>query len=438
MPVKYIDVTAISDLFVPATRAFGDIAIAGKGRAGTPASGPVEFTNPADATARYPVVRSVTDAVLNSTTTVTSATASFVASDAGRPVTGTGIPAGATIASVTNGTTIVLSAAATATATAVALTFGALPNESTSTDLAAAIAIAFRQTPPPTRIWGVQVDATTPDWDGALAAVANLNVQIVALANTPLNQANSAVIGKLANHVANVSNTGGDGKERIGVAALDPTLTAAAAAALNTGDVKNERMFLLAHKSATDDGAAAAAGVIAGYQPQISMLLKPVAINQTAVFSDAEIDTFNNASINWVTSPVLIPGFANFLGEGYTADPSKNKKYIDIVRTIDDVNFRLKAALIQAIGNFRVSRSGLRGIVTIAQSVLVPLVSSQVIEDYTIYIPLLVLFDKDPATLSAAELAQIQLHQADRSVDLTVMVVYAGAIHRLHIDLVFK
>jgi hypothetical protein len=435
MPVKYIDVIASSDLFVPATRAYGDIAIVGKGQAGAPASAAAEFTNPAAAVAAYPAGRSVTDAVLNSTSTVTSATAGFTASDVGRSVAGTGIPGGATIAAVTNATTIVLSAAATATATGVALSFGALPGE--STDLAAAIAIAFRQTPPPTRIWGVQVDAGTPDWDAALAAVATLNVQIVALANSPLNQANATLIGKLATHVATVSNTGGDGKERIGVAMLDPALTAADAAALNTGNVKNERMVLIAHTSAEDAGAAAA-GVIAGYEPQISILLKPIKINMTRLFSDADIDTFDGAFINWVTSPVLIPGQSLFLGEGYTADPSQNKKYVDIVRTIDDINFRIKAELIQAIGNFRISRSGLRGLVTLVQAVLSPQVAADVIEDFSIYIPLLVLLDKDPASLSAAELAEIQNAQASRAIDMVVTVVYAGAIQRLHIDLVFQ
>src|SRR5271157_15253 len=503
MPVKYIDVTASSDLFVPATRAFGDIAIVGKGRASTPASRPAEFTNPAAAIARYPVTPTVTDAVLDSTTTVTSAIAGFVASDVGRSVTGTGIPAGTTIASVTSATTIVLSAAATATATGVTLTFSptrsvkdavldstptvtsataefaasevgspvtgtGIPAGTTIasvtsattivlsaaatatatgvaltfgpgliTDLAAAIAIAFRQTPPPTRVWGVQVDAASPDWAGALAEVANLNVQIVALANMPLNSGNATVIGSLATHVATVSNTGGDGKERIGVAMLDPTLTAATAVALNTGAVKNERMFLIAHTSAEDAGAAAA-GVIAGYEPQISMLLKPIKINMTRLFSDADIDAFDGAFINWVTSPVLIPGQSLFLGEGYTADPSQNKKYIDIVRTIDDINFRIKAELIQAIGNFRVSRSGLRGIVTLVQAVLSPQVAADVIEDFSIHIPLLVLLDKDPTTLSAAELTEIQQAQANRLVDMVVTVVYAGAIHRLHIDLVFQ
>jgi hypothetical protein len=438
MPVKYIDVTPISELFVAATRAYGDIAIVGRGAADSGPSDPEEFTNPQAAVTAYPAAaRTVTDAVLNSTTTVTSASANFAASDVGRSVTGQGVPSGATIASVTNSTTIVLSAAATSTTTGVTLTFGVLSGD--TTDLAVAIAIAFRQSPPPTTVWGVQVDGTNPNWDDALAKVANLNVQIVVLANTPLSSGNAGLVGKLAIHVATVSNTGGDGKERIGVAMLDPALAAADAAALNAGDVKNERMFLIAHKS-TEDAGAATAGVIAGYEPQISMLLKPIKIDMTETFSDADIDTFNNAYINWVTSPVLIPGQALFLGEGYTADPSQNKKYIDIVRTIDDINFRIKAELIQAIGNFRISRSGLRGIVTLVQSVLSPLTvtPAEVIEDFSVYIPLLVLLDKDPATLSAAEQAEIQQAQASRSVDMVVTVVYAGAIHRLHIDLVFQ
>jgi hypothetical protein len=54
-----------------------------------------------------------TDGVSNGTTTYTSATASFTAGDVGKPITGTDIPANTTVASVTNGTTIVMSQAAT-------------------------------------------------------------------------------------------------------------------------------------------------------------------------------------------------------------------------------------------------------------------------------------------------------------------------------------
>lgn len=65
----------------------------------------------------------------NGSTTITSATAAFVNSamsaggDIGKKVRGVGIPAGATISSVTNSTTAVISAAATATGTGVQLAF---------------------------------------------------------------------------------------------------------------------------------------------------------------------------------------------------------------------------------------------------------------------------------------------------------------------------
>lgn len=66
--------------------------------------------------------RSVADGVLNATTTVTSATATFTSSDVGAAISGGSIPGGATIASVTNGTTVVISAAATGSASGVSLT----------------------------------------------------------------------------------------------------------------------------------------------------------------------------------------------------------------------------------------------------------------------------------------------------------------------------
>ncbi|KUM98996.1 hypothetical protein AQI95_41045 [Streptomyces yokosukanensis] len=229
----------------------------------------------------------------------------------------------------------------------------------------------------------------------------------------------------------------GDGKERIGVAMLDPAVKQSDLKSLVSPPVIDERMVLIAHKS-NDDVAAALAGVIAGYEPHISLLLKPISIAMADVFSDTEIDGFNDVLVNWVTRPVLLPGQALYLGEGYTSDASHDKKYVDIVRTLDDINFRIKAALIEVIGNLRTSRVGLRAVETIVQSVLAPLVARQVIADFSIVIPLLTLLDKDPADLSAAEAQEISDARASRLVDMTVQVVYAGAIHRLKIDLVLK
>jgi hypothetical protein len=66
--------------------------------------------------------RQVTDGVLNSTTTVTSATAAFVVGDVGSYIIGPGIPFGTTIASRTNATTVILSTPAVLSLTSGTLT----------------------------------------------------------------------------------------------------------------------------------------------------------------------------------------------------------------------------------------------------------------------------------------------------------------------------
>lgn len=379
MAVRYIQVQPISDLFAPAVRAFGNIAIIGDATAG-PTNTPTIFTNPDDAKKAFS----------NATNSPQSA-------------------------------------------------------------LYNAIAMAFQQTPGPTVVYGVRT-AAGPDWATALTAVSALDVQIVVLANTPLTTATAAAaaganpagaIVQLADHVTTVSNTGEDGKERIGVAMLAKGATDTS---IVVGDLASERMVYIAHKS-DEDAAAAVAGTIAGYEPHISLLLKPVNIT-TDLFTPAEIATINGVEsfgdppkgqgVNWLTSPVLIPGRGIYMGEGYTGNPGGGKKFIDIVRTIDDVSFRLKARLIHSIGTLRISRSGLRSLVAQMEAVLDPLVRNEVIESYEVVIPVLTLLDKDPSTLTDAQVQEIHDAQAQRLVQVLVAVVYAGAIHRLAITLKFE
>jgi hypothetical protein len=71
---------------------------------------------------QHPGLRIVTDGVTATSTSLTSATVAFVASDVGASVTGAGIQAGTTISTVTNGTTVVLSQATTASASGVTVT----------------------------------------------------------------------------------------------------------------------------------------------------------------------------------------------------------------------------------------------------------------------------------------------------------------------------
>ena len=57
------------------------------------------------------------------------------------------------------------------------------------------------------------------------------------------------------------------------------------------------------------------------------------------------------------------------------------------------------------------------------ESVLLPLIRNEVIEGFDISLPILVSLDKDPASLTAAELAQINNAQSHRVVE--VMIEYA-------------
>jgi len=316
-------------------------------------------------------------------------------------------------------------------------------------DLGAAIALAFAQSPGPSLVIGVRVDSAAPAWNTALDLVANQDVQLVALANVPLNAANAKAdapegpLVTLAKHVATVSESGGDGRQRMGVGMLPKDSTDLA---LFTGNatLAHERMVWIAHRS-TQDAAAAVAGTIAGYEPHVSLLLKPVNINSPS-FSQADIDRINGTEtftsgpagkgVNWLTSPSIIPGNGVYLGEGYTGNPG-GKKYIDIQRKVDDLTFRLNAQLIRSVGNLRISRSGLRAVIAQLEALLAPEVQNDVLNGFEVVAPLLSLLDRDPATLTAVEAERIHQAEVNRIVQIMVAVKYSGAIHRLSISLKF-
>lgn len=326
-----------------------------------------------------------------------------------------------------------------ATPTEAATAFGATGAPDNSV-LTRALAALFRQTPGANQVWGVPTGA---DVATALAQVESLDVQFVVVAGVSLDGTTGAAtgpIGKLLDHVVSVSNSV-DGKERMGVAMLPKNSTDVSVVA---GTLVNDRMVYIAHKS-DDDVAAAVAGAIAGQDPSVSMVLKPVAVD-SAPFTSAEIDHINLAEgdkdpvrgqgVNWLVDPPLIPGSGIVLGEGYTGNP-RGRKFIDAMRTVDDVTFKLKARLIQAIGTLRISRSGLRALVVQMEAVLNPLVSAGVIEGFTVAIPVLQLLDADPASLSAAQLQQINDAQTERLAEVQIGIDYAGAIHRISITLNF-
>ena len=176
MTVRYIRVNPVADLFAPAVRAYGNLAIVGAATSG-PANEARLFTNPADAVAVFPG------------------------------------------------------------------------------DLGASIRLAFQQEPGPALVYGVRLAGTAAtDLRDALQVVSGLDAQFVVLANTALDATTadatgdppSGAIVQLANHVAEVSNTGGDGKERMGVAMLE---SEASDPSILSGTLAHERMVYIAHKS---------------------------------------------------------------------------------------------------------------------------------------------------------------------------------------------
>jgi hypothetical protein len=373
--VQYIQIQAISDLFSPVTRAFGNIAIIGATSATGASTTPVSFTNPGDASSRFP---------------------------------------------------------------------GALGNS---------IATAFKQRPGPALVYGIP--SAGPDYTDALGAASQLDAQLVVLANTLLTDAAVAppnptgtpptnvagAIVQLAQHVNSVSQTGGDGKERMGVVMFPPGLPKFS---LISSDLLSDRMVYIAHKSSKDDVAAAIAGTIAGYEPNVSLLLKPVVVdNDGGAFTPTEIGQINDqetskgVGVNWLTTSPLIPGGGFYMGEAYTGTKANNRGYIDIVRTIDDISFRLKARLIRSIGNVRISRAGLRSLIAQMEAVLDPLVLDEVITGYQVVVPLLSILDKDPATLTRPESDEKTNAEASRLVKIAIAVEYAAAVHRLAINLRF-
>lgn len=478
MTVRYIRVNPVADLFAPAVRAFGTLAVVGQvttaaAAPGAPTAAAATGTALGVGAYRYAVTlvtargETETGAEATVTTTAGNQAVSLTAIPTGGAATNTvarrlyrtavGGPAGSgrLLATIEDNTTTTFTDTVgdarlgdeppiARANTPLAFTDPAEARRRAPGDLGNAIALAFAQSPGPMLVFGVRT-AAGPDWTAALNAVAPLDVQLVALANTPLDTttgtAPNGAIVQLANHVTSVSNTGGDGMERMGVAMLAKGATGTAVVA---GALANERMVYIAHKS-DEDAAAAVAGVIAGYEPHVSVLLKPVNIT-SALFTPAEIATINGIEsfaggpagngVNWLADPVLIPGRGTFMGEGYTGNPG-GKKYIDIVRTIDDVSFRVKAQLIKTIGVLRVGRSGLRALEAQLEAVLQPLVQAEVIEGFEITTPMKVLLDKDPNTLTAAELNQINNAQSQRVVEVLIAVDYAGAIHRLSITLKF-
>jgi hypothetical protein len=316
------------------------------------------------------------------------------------------------------------------------------------------------------QVWGYSLDPAQEPVDptAAFTDFSNRQINIVCLSSST----NPDNITALRTHVetASPNDAGGGGiRPRIGVAML-PTGGIRNASGLltnNFSDWKTEeeatnnlpspmnwsssRTVFVAADS-PDDIASAAAGVIAGVDPWVSLILKPVnGIGINGDLPDNAISTYLSPSDSNLNQPHVIPilhpdflaGSGPVMGEGFTADGTGQRLYIDIVRTIDDIAFRLKAALTspQVIGTLRINRPGLRVLVSIVRATLKARVAAGEIDDFDVDIPIQALTEADPSTLTADQQQQLQQVQNSRQLAFNISVTYSGAIHQLVVTLKF-
>jgi hypothetical protein len=319
------------------------------------------------------------------------------------------------------------------------------------TDLYKALKAAFLQDPRPSKIYAVKLDATdSNDWTVGLNALeAADDVTFVALANAPVKSGAAGINAPVTALKAHCETQSADGNKRIGVAAVDPTITktdtyAADIIALTThfkGSVP--RVIMVAARGATADGgaaevAASAASAIAGQPVATSVVLKKVrafAMPLAGQYSPGEIKALSNDGIIPVIDPALVVGESLHFAEGtlYTTDASQ--KYIDIVRLLDDVEFRLKAGLIGLIGDARITRSGLASVIRKGEGILGVVQTTGAITGFAFQIPVYDALLKPEAARSATENQIIFTARSERLVDMYVTIVIGPAIHRLKIAL---
>jgi hypothetical protein len=316
------------------------------------------------------------------------------------------------------------------------------------TTLYRALRAVFLQNPAPVKIYAIKTQ--DDDWAAGLAALDAVDdVTFVALAgaSVKLGAETNAPIAALNKHCADRS---GEGNKRIGVAHVDTAIVRsdtyaddviAKATPLKSGV---SRMVMVAARGAVDgDGAAAevaaaAASAIAGQPPATSIALKKIvgfSMPLASQYSPGEIGKLSADGIIPIIDPSLIAGESLHFADGtcYTTDAAL--KYIDIVRLLDDVEFKLKASLVGMIADARITRTGLAAVIRRAEGVLDRVRSAGAIDRFLISIPTYDALLKPEAARTAGEADLIAETRSERLVGMTIVIWIGPAIHRLVVQL---
>ncbi|BCB74863.1 hypothetical protein Pflav_012730 [Phytohabitans flavus] len=177
---------------------------------------------------------------------------------------------------------------------------------------------------------------------------------------------------------------------------------------------------------------------IAGYEPHVSMVLKRVrgvTMPVESQYSPSEIVGLSDENIVPVIDPALIVGEGLHFAEGRCFTTDASLLYIDIVRVLDDIEFRLKAGLIGLVGDARITRFGMTRLANRAAGILGPLKRTAVIADFAVTIPVLDILSIPESAWSPTDAAVVATARENREVDMFVSITYGPAVHRLKVTL---
>jgi hypothetical protein len=321
-----------------------------------------------------------------------------------------------------------------------------------STPLYDSLMLAMLQDPKPSKIYGVRTAAGGDDrYAAALSSLEAVgDVTFVSLAGEPLvgalaAGANAATgLGALKAHCEDMSAAG---HKRIGFGMIDPlrpkspTYATDALAAVDSLKSDSSRMALIGARGSTEDAATAAMAAIAGYRPHISSVLKPVrgvTMPKASQYGPGEIKALSEGEVIPLIEPEMIVGEVLRFAEGRCFTSDASQLYIDTVRTLDDIDFRLKAGLVGAIGDARITKPGMTLVKARTDGILGPLKQSGVIADYDIQIPVLDVLNTPTTTWTATDQSLVTEARANRTVAMFVSVTYGPAVHQLRVTLAPK
>lgn len=324
------------------------------------------------------------------------------------------------------------------------------------TPLYNALEAVFAQSPGPSKVYAVKAAS-----DGIAAALNSLSaaddVTVMALASSGAKAPSGSSSASTTNAAIKllfdaVKAAESDGDKRLAVVAIDNDLASAGTSTYHdtaekaVADFRHPRMVVVAARGAkqgdeTAEVAAAAAAAIAGQPPAASMVLKRISgftIPLEKQFSPTEIKGLAGKTIIPLLDPALIVGPSLHFGDGYTFSDDNTRQYIDVVRLLDDVEFKLRAGLINMIGDARITKTGLVALVSRAEGILARQLGPGGIDAFSVQIPVLDILRTPQANWSPAQRDAVNEARSEREVQMFASITLGPAVHLLKIQLAPK